>query len=54
MLGAAAVLAGHRARAWQAEAELIVTNARVFTMDQAVPRAEAFAVTGGRFSAVGV
>ena len=54
MLGAAAVLAGHRARAWQAaEAELVVTNARVYTMDQAVPRAEAFAVTGGRFAAVG-
>ena len=54
MLGAAAVLAGHRARAWQAaEAELVVTNARVYTMDQAVPRAEAFAVTGARFAAVG-
>jgi predicted amidohydrolase YtcJ len=55
MLGAAAaVLACHRARAWQAaEAELVVTNARVFTMDPAVPRAEAIAVTGGRFAAVG-
>ncbi|HVQ42427.1 MAG TPA: amidohydrolase [Vicinamibacterales bacterium] len=54
MLGAAAVLAGHRARAWQAaETELVVTNARVFTMDPAAPRAEAFAVTGGRFAAVG-
>ena len=53
MLGAAAVLAGHRTRAWQAEVELIVTNARVYTMDQTTPRAEAFAITGGRFSAVG-
>ena len=54
MLGAAAVLAGHRALAWQvAEAELVVTNARVYTMDPAVPRAEAVAVTGGRFAAVG-
>jgi len=54
MLGAAAVLAGHRERAWQAaETELVVTNARVFTMDPAAPRAEAFAVTGGRFAAVG-
>jgi predicted amidohydrolase YtcJ len=54
MLGAAAVLAGHRARAWQtAEPELVVTNARVFTMDPATPRAAAFAVTAGRFAAVG-
>src|SRR5262245_807339 len=53
MLGAAAVLAGYRTRAWQAEAELIVTNARVYTMDQTTPRAEAFAITAGRFSAVG-
>jgi predicted amidohydrolase YtcJ len=54
MFGAAAALAGHRAWAWQAaQAELVVTNARVFTMDPAVPRAEALAVTGGRFSAVG-
>jgi len=54
MLGAAAVLAGHRARAWQAaETELVVINARVYTMDPAAPRAEAFAVTGGRFAAVG-
>lgn len=54
MLGAAAVLAGRRARAWQAaEPELVVTNARVFTMDPATPRAEAFAVTRGRFAAVG-
>ena len=54
MLGAAAVLAGHRARAWQAaEAELVVTSARVYTMDPAAPRAEGFAVTGGRFAAVG-
>jgi len=54
MFGAAAALAGRRAWAWQAaEAELVVINARVYTMDQAVPRAEAFAVTGGRFAAVG-
>jgi predicted amidohydrolase YtcJ len=54
LLGTAAVLAGHRARAWQAgETELVVMNARVYTMDPAVPRAEAFAVRGGRFAAVG-
>jgi predicted amidohydrolase YtcJ len=35
------------------EAELIVVNARVFTVDPARPRAEAFAVKDGRFLAVG-
>lgn len=36
-----------------AGADLIVTNAKVHTSDPAQPRAEAFAVTGGRFVAVG-
>jgi hypothetical protein len=35
------------------EADLIVTNARVITMDAAQPRAEAFAVKDGRFLAIG-
>ena len=35
------------------EADLIVVNARVFTVDPAQPRAEAFAVKSGRFVAVG-
>ena len=35
------------------EAELAVLNGRVFTVDDAQPRAEAFAVRGGRFIAVG-
>ena len=34
-------------------ADLIVLNARVFTIDPAMPRAEAFAVKDGRFIAVG-
>ena len=34
-------------------ADLIVTNARVLTVDPAAPRAEAFAVKDGRFIAVG-
>lgn len=34
-------------------ADLIVTNARVLTMDEAAPRAEAVAVAGGRILAVG-
>lgn len=34
-------------------ADLIVTNAKVYTVDQAKPKASAFAVRGGRFVAVG-
>lgn len=37
----------------RAEADLIVINARVYTIDAALPRAEAFAVQAGRFVAVG-
>ena len=33
--------------------DLIVVNAKVYTMDPRSPRAEAFAVSGGRFVAVG-
>ena len=36
-----------------AEPDLIVVNAKVYTSDPLVPRAEAFAVKGGRFAAVG-
>jgi hypothetical protein len=32
---------------------LIVLNARVYTVDREAPRADAFAITAGRFSAVG-
>ena len=35
------------------EADLVVYNAKVYTMDSVSPRAEAFAVKGGRFVAVG-
>ena len=35
------------------EPDLIVVNARVYTIDSALPRAEAFAVKDGRFVAVG-
>ena len=35
------------------EADLIVSNAKVYTMDPALPRAEAFAVSAGRIIAVG-
>jgi predicted amidohydrolase YtcJ len=33
--------------------ELVVVNARVYTVDDAQPRAEAFAIENGRFTAVG-
>ena len=36
-----------------ADPDLVVVNAKVYTMDSKVPRAEAFAVKGGRFIAVG-
>ncbi len=36
-----------------AEPDLVVVNAKVYTMDAAAPRADAFAVSGGRFVAVG-
>ncbi len=42
--------------AWAAEAvppDLVVFNAKVYTVDSRVPRAEAFAVKAGRFTAVG-
>jgi len=35
------------------DAELVVFNARVYTVDTRLPRAQAFAVKGGRFIAVG-
>jgi hypothetical protein len=34
-------------------ADLVVFNARVYTVDSRVPKAEAFAVKAGRFVAVG-
>src|SRR5437870_1332983 len=36
-----------------ADPDLIVVNATVYTVDPATPRAQAFAVSGGRFVAVG-
>jgi predicted amidohydrolase YtcJ len=41
------------ARAAGAAPDLIVINAKVHTMDSAIPRAEAFAVKNGRFLSVG-
>ncbi len=35
------------------DAELAVLNAKVYTVDSGIPKAEAFAVKGGRLTAVG-
>jgi len=48
-LGTAPVLAA----AADADADLVVFNAKVYTIDARLPRAEAFAAKGGRFIAVG-
>src|SRR3954447_9716304 len=48
--------AGLATRAWGAEtheADLVVTNARVYTVDDRRPKAQAFAVKNGRFIAAG-
>ena len=60
-LGFSAALAGaaiwgrdfYAQEAQPAPAGLLVLNATVYTMDGALPRAQAFAVSGGRFTAVG-
>src|SRR5262245_17042875 len=51
--GAASASAAAQASASRRDPDLIVTNAKVYTMDSRAPRAEAFAVTAGRFTAVG-
>jgi hypothetical protein len=56
--GVAGLLASPRAmsRALAAvdqDPDLVVTNAKVYTVDPAAPRAEAFAIKAGRFVAVG-
>jgi predicted amidohydrolase YtcJ len=55
--GAAAVVGGSWGRVAAAieaqDADLVVFNAKVYTMDSRAPRAEAFAVKGGKFMAVG-
>ncbi|HSQ30600.1 MAG TPA: hypothetical protein VLN49_12160, partial [Gemmatimonadaceae bacterium] len=49
-----AASAPHRVSGSQpAEPDVVVLNAKVYTMDPAAPRAEAFATSGGRFVAVG-
>ena len=54
--GLAGLIAGSSPRTASAasqDSDLVVFNARVYTVDPAAPRAEAFAVRAGRFAAVG-
>ncbi|HXS98291.1 MAG TPA: amidohydrolase [Candidatus Limnocylindrales bacterium] len=45
---------GAAGAAWgDSSPDLVVTNAKVYTVDSGMPRAQAFAVSGGRFVAVG-
>ena len=59
LVGAPLLGASVKAQAVQAavsdgqDPDLVVVNAKVYTVDPRAPRAEAFAVTAGRFSAVG-
>lgn len=52
-----ALTAGPRAGSWwssePADADLVLLNAKVYTIDARLPLAEAFATSGGRFIAVG-
>jgi len=50
---AGAALAPHAAFADPQEPDLIVHNARIHTVDDALPKAQALAVRAGRFVAVG-
>ena len=45
--------AARRSTSETGDADLVVFNAKVYTMNPAMPRAEAFATNGGRFIAVG-
>jgi hypothetical protein len=52
-LGAAATVEAQGADRKTQDADLVVFNAKVYTVDARAPRAEAFAVKSGRFIAVG-
>lgn len=52
-LGLTSIIVGYAGAATQQTADLVVTNARVTTLDAARPRATAFAVRDGRIIAVG-
>ena len=49
----ASLAGGSLLQAETQDADLVVFNAKVYTVDSGAPKAEAFAVKGGRFTAVG-
>ena len=53
LTGASLAASSDLGRGDPGKADLVVTNARVYTVDTRMPRAEAFAVKDGRFLAVG-
>jgi predicted amidohydrolase YtcJ len=53
LLGDPAVAAAQGGEPNRLDADLVVFNAKVYTVDESAPRAEAFAVKAGRFVAVG-
>ncbi len=53
MLGAAGTVNAQATNFDPRNADLVVLNAKVYTVDERAPKAEAFAVKGGRFVAVG-
>jgi hypothetical protein len=53
LLGAAGTVDAQVTNSDPRNADLVVLNAKVYTVDARAPRAEAFAVRGGRFVAVG-
>src|SRR5687768_6205120 len=53
MAGAASVAARPLLSAADTDPDLVVVNAKLYTMDPRLPRADAFAVSDGKFTAVG-
>jgi predicted amidohydrolase YtcJ len=53
LLGAAGTVDAQTTNSDPRNADLVVVNAKVYTVDERAPKAEAFAVKGGRFIAVG-
>ena len=51
--GIASIAGGQSLHAETQDADLVVFNAKVYTVDSRAPKAEAFAVKSGRFTAVG-
>jgi hypothetical protein len=52
LLGAAGTVDAQTTNSNPRNADLVVVNAKVYTVDERAPKAEAFAVKGGRFIAI--